>query len=80
MREQMIEIAADFPPTYDELFYKSMNEDDDDFPCYEVACETETQITFSNDGIDNPLTCDTADDTLVKEKTKAVKEIKNSNF
>ena len=56
MREQMIEIAADFPPTYDELFYKSMNEDDDDLPCYEVACETETQITSSNDGIGNPPT------------------------
>merc|ERR1711872_343080 len=31
------------PPSYDELFDKIMNEDDDSLPCYEVACEIEAQ-------------------------------------
>ena len=43
MRGQMVELDADTPPTYDELFSKSMTEDDDNLPCYEVACETEAQ-------------------------------------
>ena len=33
------------PPSYDELFDKIMNEDDDSLPCYEVACEIEAQET-----------------------------------
>ena len=31
------------PPSYDELFDKTINEDDDSLPCYEVACEIEAQ-------------------------------------
>ena len=78
MRQQMMEIDADFSSSHDELFDKSMNEDDDGLPCCEVACETETRIDTINDGSGSPLTSDTDDDTIGNDKAKTVNEIQNS--
>ena len=76
MREQLVERGvADFPPSYDELFEKTMNEDYDSLPSYEVACETETQA--SNDGNDTPSIGETEDDTVSKDKTETENEPKD---
>ena len=76
VREQLVEMGvADFPPPYDELFEKTMNEDYDSLPSYEVACETETQA--SNDGNDTPSIGETEDDTVSKDKTETENEPKD---
>jgi len=68
--EQIVEMDADFPPTYEELFDKSMNEDDKSLPCYEVACETEAQTaTASHDGNGTSFMGETVDDTSDENKT-----------
>ena len=78
-REQLVERGvADFPPSYDELFEKNMNEDYGSLPSYEVACETETQaVTASNDGNDTPSIGETEDDTVSKDKTETENEPKD---
>ena len=75
VREQLAEMGANFPPSYEELFEKNMDEVDDNLPCYEVACETETQA--SNDGNDTPSIGETEDDTVSKDKTETENEPKD---
>ena len=76
VREQLAEMGANFPPSYDELFEKNMDEVDDNLPCYEVACETETQAAAaSNDGNDTPSIEETVDDTSTPQPS--IDEIRN---
>ena len=73
--EQIVEMDADFPPTYEDLFDKSMNEDDKSLPCYEVACETQAgTVSVSNDGNGTSFMGETEDNASGEDKTKTKNE------